>query len=86
MESQKFKEAELLVELIRIGQEGSVRPDNGRAGSDGACNNTGIVRDAGYCKPHLENIWKLLGSNEYFDFTAQGYVQNLDSRTTTRTY
>lgn len=68
MNDRTLEEARLLVELIRIGQEGSVRPDNGTKAGDGVCNSTGIVRDANYCKSHLENIWSLLGQDKYFGF------------------
>jgi hypothetical protein len=71
MEERRFKEAELLVRLIQIGQEGSVRPDLGSSSnSNGVCNSTGIVRDAGYCKDHLKNIWSLLGTERYFNYNT----------------
>lgn len=68
MTDREREEAKLLIELIKIGQEGTVRPDNGRASDTGVCNSTGVVRDANYCKAHLENIWALLGTETYFGY------------------
>ena len=70
MEESKLKEVELLIKLIEVGQAGSVRPDNGRSSdASSVCNSTGVVRDANYCKNHLQDIWSLLGSEKYFGFS-----------------
>lgn len=55
----KKEKIELLIKLIEVGQEGTVRPDKGGGG---------VVRDAVYCKDSLKAIWNLLGDEDYLGF------------------
>lgn len=55
------EQAKLLIELIKVGQEGKVRPDTGKSDAQGSvCNATGIVRDAKEASVFLTAAWKRL--------------------------
>jgi len=72
------KKARLLIDAIKVGQEGSVKPDNGSIrGNSGSCNSTGVVRDALYAKKYLDAMWRELAEVLKFDSKV---VQDLDIR------
>lgn len=61
MEQEEVERTKLLIEMLKVGQEGKVRPDSGQSNSSGSvCNSTGIVRDAKEASPYLNAIWKKL--------------------------
>lgn len=59
---ENAEKAKLLIEFIRVAQEGAVRPDTGQArDKDSVCNTTGVVRDAGYAKKYITGAMRELG-------------------------
>lgn len=72
------QKASLLIELIKVGQEGKVRPDTGKSDSaQSVCNATGIVRDAKDASKYITACWETLG--DLLDFNKNViHVQDLD--------
>lgn len=82
MDSSKIEakdQATLLIQLIKVGQEGKVRPDTGKSDAQGSvCNTTGIVRDAKEASVFLTAAWKRLAVLLEFEPYVEAPIQRVE--------